>query len=165
MKPGGVWHNLWRSILPNLNKNSSATLKHDLKFCSRIFNTKMSMIQFAEKLKDILFFLMKQFHGYHAIIISSIPQHCHQNSSLNLANQLQTSSNFPNKNSNFTRLLHQNSVKARIFLDIMTRNVNALKKYSCQSTFLRKHCSTNTVVVHAYIMPAPYVTRLIKNIR
>ena len=73
MKPGGVWHNLWRPILPNLNKNSSATLKRDLKFCSRIVNTKMSMIQFAEKLKDILLFLMKQFHGNHAIIISSIP--------------------------------------------------------------------------------------------
>ena len=73
MKPGGVWHNLWRLILPNLNKNSSATLKRDLKFCSRIVNTKMSMIQFAEKLKDILFFVMKQFHGNHPIIIPSIP--------------------------------------------------------------------------------------------
>ena len=33
----------------------------------------MSMIQFAEKLKDILFFLMKQFHRYHAIIIFPYP--------------------------------------------------------------------------------------------
>ena len=33
----------------------------------------MSMIQFVEKLKDILFFLMKQFQGNHAIIISSMP--------------------------------------------------------------------------------------------
>ena len=73
MKLGGVWHNLCRSILPNLNKNSSATLKRDLKFCSSIVNTKMSMIQFAEKLKDILFFVMKQFHGNHAIIIPFIP--------------------------------------------------------------------------------------------
>ena len=54
-------------------------------------------IQSAEKLKDILFFLMKQFHGNHAIIIHSIPQHCRHNSSLNLANQLQTSSIFPSK--------------------------------------------------------------------
>ena len=73
MKPGGVWHNFCRPILPNLNKNSSATLKRDLKVCSSIVNTKMSMIQFAEKLKDILFFVMKQFHGNHAIIIPSIP--------------------------------------------------------------------------------------------
>ena len=72
MKPGGVWHNLWRPILPNLNKNLSAFLKFDLKFYSRIVNTKIS-IGFPEKLKDILFFLMKQFHGNHAIIIPSIP--------------------------------------------------------------------------------------------
>ena len=38
------------------------------------------------------------------------------------------------------------------------------KKYSCQSTFLGMHYSINTVAVHAYIMPAPYVTRLIKKI-
>ena len=29
---------------------------------------------------------------------------------------------------NITGLLHQNSVKARIFVDIMTRNINALLK-------------------------------------
>ena len=73
MKAGGAWHNLWRPILPNLNKNSSATLKSDLKFCSSIVNNKISKIQFAERLKDILFFLMKGFHGNHAIIILSIP--------------------------------------------------------------------------------------------
>ena len=73
MKPVGVWHYLWRPVLPNLNNNSSATLKRDLKFCSKIFNTKMSMIQFVEKLKDILLFRMKQFHGNHVIIVSSIP--------------------------------------------------------------------------------------------
>ena len=54
-----------------LKKNSGTTLKRDLKPGSRIVNT-MSIIHFAEKLKDILFLLLKQFHGNHAIMISSI---------------------------------------------------------------------------------------------
>ena len=36
------------------------------------------------------------------------------------------------------------------------------KKGSCQSTFLRMLCSNNKVVLHAYVMPTPYVTPLIK---
>ena len=38
-------------ILPNFTKNLSGTWKRDLKPCSRKVQTKMSMIQFSEKLK------------------------------------------------------------------------------------------------------------------
>ena len=64
---------LKKSILTNFKKNSSATWKSDLKCCSRILITKMSLLQLAKKLKDILFFLLKQLHGNQAIIITSIP--------------------------------------------------------------------------------------------
>ena len=40
-------------------------------------------------------------------------------------------------NSNFTCLLHLNSVKARIFVDIMTRNINALKNILLPINLLR----------------------------
>ena len=85
----------------------------------------MSVIQFAEKLKDILFFLMKQFHGNHAIVISSIPSIDIITPHLTLLTSYRLVAISP-QNNNFTRLLHKNSAKTRIFVDIMTRNINAL---------------------------------------
>ena len=40
-------------------------------------------------------------------------------------------------NSNFTGLLHPNLVKARIFVEIMTRNINSLQKILLPINLLR----------------------------
>ena len=64
---------LKKSILPNFTEDLSGTSKRDLKPCSRIVKTKMIMIQLTEKLKNILFLLLEQFHANHAFIFTSIP--------------------------------------------------------------------------------------------